>query len=137
MTARLLASKCSQTVEAVADVGNHCTHTSVKVYDGYAYDDCSHLSWFSAKIHSNNCSLYDCRVNHHYSFVCVFCENLSKKNCWYNLWNLVVILVIPLVLSIHVFVEFLFIIFYVACLSLILLNAYLCSHMLVLDKTCK
>ena len=80
MTARLLASKCSQTVEAVADVGNHCTHTSVKVYDGYAYDDCSHLSWFSAKIHSNNCSLCDCRVNHHYSFVCVFCENLSKKN---------------------------------------------------------
>ena len=34
MTAGLLASKCSQTIKSIADIGNHRTHTSVVVYDG-------------------------------------------------------------------------------------------------------
>ena len=36
MTAQLLASKCSQTVKLVNDIGNCLTCTSVDEYDGYA-----------------------------------------------------------------------------------------------------
>ena len=41
MTARLLASKCSQTVESVAEDDNHHPHMLVDVYDFYVNDSYS------------------------------------------------------------------------------------------------
>ena len=43
MTPQLLASKYSQTVESVADVGYSHTSTSVTGYNGYGYDSYSHF----------------------------------------------------------------------------------------------